>query len=190
MVWFFPDFVRAHNYIPMIPALLATFVVFPAMARGWRPTIYRVCTINSACHVLAVFHALQDRVEEWVPTGMSKKGASAGKTKKKTDVPVRVNRILCIWIIVVQGLLWSGIALRVHTYGPGPYWATIALGAYQLYVGPDVVPVKGLARAPVQGTEAGNTDGLARSGPPITTSRCSMERVKWISFVVEPAPRC
>jgi cellulose synthase (UDP-forming) len=144
MVWFFPDFVRAHNYIPMIPALLATIVVFPAMARGWRPTIYRVCTINSCCHVLAVFHALQDRVEEWVPTGMSKKGG-AGKAPKKTDVPARVNRILCTWIIVVQVLLWSGVALRVHTYGPGPYWATIALGAYQLFMlGPMLFPSKGL----------------------------------------------
>jgi cellulose synthase (UDP-forming) len=145
MVWFFPDFVRAHNYLPMIPALLATVIVFPGMARGWRPTIYRVCTINSACHVLAVFHALQDRVEEWVPTGMSKKGASAGKTKKKTDVPTRVNRILCIWIVVVQGLLWSGVALRVHTYGAGPYWATIVLGIYQFYMlAPMLLPSKGL----------------------------------------------
>ena len=154
MVWFFPDFVRAHNYIPMIPALLATVVVFPAMARGWRPTIYRVCTINSACHVLAVFHALQDRVEEWVPTGMSKKGVSAGKTKKKTDVPARVNRILCIWIVVVQGLLWSGVALRVHTYGPGPYWATIALGSYQLYMlAPMLFPSKGLRERRSKGTK-------------------------------------
>ena len=145
MIWFFPEFVYAHNYLPMIPALLATIVVFPAMARGWRPTIYRVCTINSVCHVLAVFHALQDRVEEWVPTGMSKKGGGATKVKKKTDVPGRVNRILRIWIVVVQSLLWTGVLIRVHSYGVGPYWATIALGVYQFYMlGPMLLPSKGL----------------------------------------------
>jgi cellulose synthase (UDP-forming) len=133
MMWFFPRYVFAHNYLPMIPALIATLLVFPAMARGWRPTIFRVCTINSVCHLLAVYHALQDRVEEWVPTGMSRKSAET-PAKKKADVPVMVRRILLTWIITVQVLLWGAVALRVGEYGVAPFWATIVLGLVQLYL--------------------------------------------------------
>jgi cellulose synthase (UDP-forming) len=132
MLWVFPRYVYVHNYLPMIPAILATGFVFPAMARGWRPTIYRICTINSACHLLAVFHALKDHVEEWVPTGMSRKAGQPAK--KRIDVPTRVSRILRLWILTVQILLWSALALRVHEHGWAPYWATIALGLVQLYM--------------------------------------------------------
>jgi hypothetical protein len=45
-----------------------------------------------------------------------------------------VNRILCSWIVVVQVLLWSGLALRVHQYGWQSYWATEVLGGVQLYM--------------------------------------------------------
>jgi cellulose synthase (UDP-forming) len=85
MLWFFPQMVRDYNYLPMVPAMLATFFVFPAMTRGWRPSIYRVCTINSACHLLAVFHALRDHVEDWVPTGTSRstdRGARSAKGRR------------------------------------------------------------------------------------------------------------
>jgi cellulose synthase (UDP-forming) len=133
MLWFFPKYVHAHNYLPMIPAMLATVFVFPLMARGWRPTIYRVATINSACHLLAVFHALQDRVEEWVPTGMSRRTHQVAK-KRIADVPTKINRILRSWIVVVQVLMWGGLALRIRDGGFEPYWATIALAAVQLYL--------------------------------------------------------
>src|SRR5262249_5433245 len=73
MTTFYPDHVFPHNYIPMIPAFLATFVVFPMLARGWRIDIYRLCMINSASHLLAITHALRGKVEAWVPTGAAKK---------------------------------------------------------------------------------------------------------------------
>ena len=38
------------------------------------------------------------------------------------------------WIVVVQVLLWSGLALRVHQYGWRPYWATEVLAGVQLYM--------------------------------------------------------
>ena len=154
MLWAFPRYVFAHNYIPMIPALLATGFVFPAMARGWRPTIFRVCTINSACHLLAVFHALQDHVEEWVPTGMSRKAGQGAK--KRLDVPTRVDRILRLWIVTVQTLLWAALAVRVPEYGLGPFWATIALGLLQLYLLAPLLTrgkgVRDVAKAPAKAT--------------------------------------
>ena len=138
MIWFYPQRIYPHNYLPILPALAATFFVFPLMSRGWRPTIWRVCMINSCCHIYAVWYAIRDRVAEWVPTGASPDGG---------QVPVMVNRILCTWIAVVQVLLWSGLALQVHEFGWRPYWATEVLAGVQLYMmAPLLTPSKGIWR--------------------------------------------
>jgi cellulose synthase (UDP-forming) len=142
MIWFYPHRIYPHNYLPILPALAATLFVFPFLTRGWRPTIYRVCVINSCCHVYAIWYAIRDRVAEWVPTGASPDGG---------QVPVMVNRILCTWIVLVQLLLWSGLALRVHEFGWHLYWATEVLAGVQLYtLAPLLTPSKGVGRyAPV-----------------------------------------
>jgi cellulose synthase (UDP-forming) len=138
MIWFYPQRIYPHNYLPILPALAATFFVFPLMSRGWRPTIWRVCMINSCCHIYAVWYAIRDRVAEWVPTGASPDGG---------QVPVMVNRILCTWIAVVQVLLWSGLALQVHEFGWRPFWATEVLAGLQLYMmAPMLTPSKGVWR--------------------------------------------
>ena len=51
-----------------------------------------------------------------------------------SQVPLMVNRILRTWIVAVQLLLWSGLALRVHQYGWHPYWATELLAGVLLYM--------------------------------------------------------
>jgi cellulose synthase (UDP-forming) len=138
MIWFYPHRIYPHNYLPILPALAATLFVFPFLSRGWRPTIYRVCVINSCCHVYAIWYALRDRVAEWVPTGASPDGG---------QVPVVVNRILCTWIVLVQVLLWSGLALRVREFGWHQYWATEVLAGVQLYMlAPLLTPTKGVWR--------------------------------------------
>ena len=86
MIWFFPGLIYPHNYLPILPALAASMFAFPVLSRGWRPTIYRVCIVNSCCHIYAVWYAIRGRVAEWVPTG-----ASPGKG----HVPVTVNRDPC-----------------------------------------------------------------------------------------------
>jgi cellulose synthase (UDP-forming) len=125
MMWFFPRGVYPHNYIAMLPALAAALFAFPMLTSGWRLTIYRVCLINSCCHLYAIWFAIRGRVADWVPTG-----ASGGQDL----VPRMVSRILRTWIVVEQVVLWSSIALRVHEFGWRPYWATFALGALQLYM--------------------------------------------------------
>ncbi len=52
MMWFFPRQVYPHNYLVILPSLAATLFAFPMLSSGWRPTIYRVCIINSCCHLL------------------------------------------------------------------------------------------------------------------------------------------
>jgi cellulose synthase (UDP-forming) len=136
MVWFYPQRIYPHNYLPLLPAMAATLFVFPLLSRGWRPTIFRVCVINSCCHVYAVWYAIRGRVAEWVPTGASPDGGR---------VPVAVNRILCSWIVIVLVLMWSGLALRVRQYGWHPYWATEVLAGVQLYMlAPLLTPSKGV----------------------------------------------
>jgi cellulose synthase (UDP-forming) len=138
MLWFFPQRVFPHNYLLMVPALLATLFIFPLVTRGWRPTIYRVCLINSCCHVYAIWFAIKGKVAEWVPTGAAKKAG---------QVPTMVNRILVTWIIVVQGLIWSGLILRITEYGIDRFWATLALSCLQLYmVAPLLTPSKGIRK--------------------------------------------
>jgi cellulose synthase (UDP-forming) len=136
MIWFYPRHVYPHNYLAILPAMAASIFVFPLLSRGWRPTILRVCIINSCCHAYAIWYAIRGRVAEWVPTGAS---------PRQGDVPVTVNRILCIWIVIVQAFLWSGLALRVHQYGWHPYWATEILAGVQLYMlAPLLTPGKGV----------------------------------------------
>ena len=136
MIWFYPGRIYPHNYLPILPALAASLFAFPVLSRGWRPTIYRVCVINSCCHMYSVWYAIRGRVAEWVPTGAS---------PDRGQVPVTVNRILCSWITVVQVLLWSGLALRVHEYGWHTYWATEVLAGVQLYMlAPLLTPSKGI----------------------------------------------
>jgi cellulose synthase (UDP-forming) len=125
MMWFFPQQVYPRNYLVILPALAATLFAFPMLTSGWRPTIYRVCVINSCCHLYAIWYAIRGRVADWVPTG-----ASRGQDL----VPRMVSRILLTWIVTEQTLLWSSLALRLHEFGWRPYWATLTLSVYQLFM--------------------------------------------------------
>ena len=125
MMWFFPRQVYPYNYLVILPSFAATLFAFPLLSRGWRPTIYRVCVINSCCHLYALWYSVRGRVAEWVPTGAS---------RRKDPVPLAVSRILRTWIVVVQVLLWASLVLRIHEFGWRPYWATLGLTAYQLFM--------------------------------------------------------
>ena len=125
MMWFFPRQVHAYNYLVILPSFAATLFAFPMLTSAWRPTIYRVCVINSCCHLYAIWYAIRGRVADWVPTG-----ASRGEDR----VPTVVGRILLTWVVTVQTLLWSSLALRIPEFGWRPYWATFALTAYQLFL--------------------------------------------------------
>jgi len=131
MVWFYPDKIYWWNYLPLIPAFLGTFFVFPRLARGWGMAIYRVCTINSVCHALAVTDALRQRVAAWVPTGAATRQASRGRS-----TPRKVALVLRVWIVVVQVLLWAGVARAFLAY-PVSVWGYVPaalLGLIQLYM--------------------------------------------------------
>ena len=89
MLWFFPNEVHWINYLPLIPALLSAYVVFPRLARGWDIRIHRLTIVNTCCHVLAVIDALRDKVSEWVPTG-----AARSMKKNRLSTPTKVALLL------------------------------------------------------------------------------------------------
>jgi cellulose synthase (UDP-forming) len=130
MLWLFPDQIHWWNWLPMIPALLGTFFVFPRLARGWDMRIYRVCTINSFCHVLAVVDALRQKVQAWVPTGAT---TSAPKSRK-ANVPMRVAVVMRTWFIAGQLLFWTGVAHALPYAGWLTLLPAIALGLIQAYM--------------------------------------------------------
>ena len=126
MMWFFPRHVYPHNYLLILPALAATLFVFPMLSRGWRPTIYRVCMINSCCHLYAIWYAIRGRVAEWVPTG-----ASRGKEL----VPMMVSRILRTWIVLFRFSYGRGWRCGRANIGWQPYWATLLVAVPAIYAG-------------------------------------------------------
>ena len=75
MLWFYPEELRAAHYLAVVPALVSTWFVFPLLARGWSPAIFRVCMINTFCHLLAVIDALRNQVAAWIPTGAAPRAA-------------------------------------------------------------------------------------------------------------------
>jgi cellulose synthase (UDP-forming) len=129
MLWLYPGDVRWTNYLPLIPAFLSAYIVFPRLARGWDVKIHRVTMVNTFCHVLAVVDALRDKVQSWVPTG-------AAKTVKREGLstPVKVSILLRTWIVIVQTLLWGGILRDIRHHHPLAFIPSIVLGIFQLYM--------------------------------------------------------
>jgi cellulose synthase (UDP-forming) len=131
IVWFYPEEIHPLNYLPMIPAIIGTILVFPQLARGWNPMIFRVCMINTFCHLQAVYDALQDKVQAWVPTG----AVATAPVKKKGNVPLRTAVIARVWFITTQGLLWAGIGhALLEGVNPLSLWPTFALALIQIYM--------------------------------------------------------
>jgi cellulose synthase (UDP-forming) len=129
MLWFYPDEVHWANYLPLIPAFLSAFIVFPRLAKGWDVKIQRVTIVNTFCHILAVMDALRDKVQSWVPTGAAKSVKRSG-----LSTPVKVSILLRTWIVAVQVLLWIGIARDVHNHKPWAFVPAILLALFQLYM--------------------------------------------------------
>jgi cellulose synthase (UDP-forming) len=151
IVWFYPHTIHPALYALMIPAVLATLFIFPLLARGWRPTIFRVCMINTFCHLQAVIDAMRGQVQAWVPTGASGKSPA----KKKGSIPLRTARLARGWFAVTQSLLWMGI---VHAWFEGvkpiDMWPTIFLAAVQfamlvtVFITLKATPARAIAQAP------------------------------------------
>ncbi len=125
MIWLYPSKVHPINYLPLLPGAVSTCLIFRTLAKGWWLGIYRVCMINSFCHMLACVHALRGHVEPWAPTG--------DKTIK-ANTPRTVARMFRTWFVIVQALIWTGIARDLQTHPIIPFLPVISLACLQLYL--------------------------------------------------------
>jgi cellulose synthase (UDP-forming) len=142
MLWMYPGEVQVYYYVPVVPAILATFVVFPRLARGWGLSIVRVSMINSFCHLLAVSDALRSRVQAWIPTGATR------RAKGRLGVPERVALIGRVWFAITQTLLWAGL-IRYLMIGGSPWqvWPIAVLaGSMAVFLGPTLVTLRPRSR--------------------------------------------
>ena len=104
VLWFYPEDLRAAHFLAVVPALVSTWFVFPLLARGWSPAIYRVCMINTFCHLLAVVDALRNQVAAWIPTG-----AASRAPRKGMGTPRKVALMARAWFVLAQTAVWGGV---------------------------------------------------------------------------------
>jgi cellulose synthase (UDP-forming) len=101
------------------------------------------------CHAVALFDFLRGRTASWVPTGAA----------AKTSTARRVLRLVRVWLITSQVLIWAGIVVGVLHYGVGAFWATVLFGLPMLYF---VLPLLlGSRSTPVRRPVASTTPAVA-----------------------------
>ena len=106
MIWFYPQHVYPHNYLPTV---LRQLFVFPLLSRGWRPTILAGLR-DSCCQTYGGRGTRSGRVAERVLTGASPDGG---------QVPVTVK----------TGSYAAGLCLFRRPVGPGTAGARVRLAA-------------------------------------------------------------
>jgi len=124
MLWFFADQIRPLNYLPLLGTVFVWSTLMPRVTNyRWSPSVVRVQMLIGFCHAVALIDFLRGRTASWVPTGAA----------AKTSTARRVLRLVRIWLITSQILIWSGIVVGVLQYGFGAFWATILFGLPTLY---------------------------------------------------------
>jgi len=130
MLWFFPYQIGPGNYIPIAPAMLGMFAL-PVIVRGWRPSILRLTVVYSAAHLLAGIAAVRDDLSHratkdpaWIPSGAKSKSGNAKIA----------GRMVRIWYIVGQSLIWIALFKDLPVYGWHAYWVAVLLCLFQTVV--------------------------------------------------------
>lgn len=152
MAWFDPSAVTPANYVFVLLAMMTrqTVIPFITLQSESMMSLTRVQMTYSFSHAVALADVLRGRTDSWVATG----------TKARSRTATRVMRLIRVWCISVQVLLWTAIVVHVPTYGLGQWSLLIAFTLLNLYL---VYPlVRGSASVPVL-TDAGNF--LQRSWP-------------------------
>ncbi|MDT5033212.1 MAG: hypothetical protein QOC94_3383 [Actinoplanes sp.] len=124
MLWFFADQIRPLNYLPLLGTIVVWSTLMPRVTNyRWTPAVVRVQMLIGFCHAVALVDFLRGRTAAWVPTGAA----------AKTPTAKRILRLLRIWLISTQILLWSGIVIGLMHYGIAAFWASILFGLPTLW---------------------------------------------------------
>ena len=138
MVLCFPRLVALQNYIPLLPSVVVTWLLFPAWHKGRYPrgAATRVRAIYGYAHLFAAIDAVTGRTHEWSVTG--------GATQRRGRyVPFR--QLHRIWGSTVALTLLGGAAWRIHQGMDALAFAPlIAFGALNGY---QTIRIAAMARA-------------------------------------------
>jgi cellulose synthase (UDP-forming) len=140
MAWCFPEDVGPLNVIPLLPSIVASIVVFPAMFGTPRfIELIRLNIVSGYCFLLSIWDFSRNRTAAWVPTG----------AVKSSPVERKVRYGLIFWGGLMELVMFAGIGRGIALYGIGAYWVMLlmALLNFWAYL-PLALPGQGLGRAP------------------------------------------
>lgn len=164
MGWFAADQVRPANYVFVALAMVGRQAIVPfiTLERESLVGLARIQTTYSFSHAVALWDTLRRRTDSWAPTG----------TRQRSRTAVRVRRLVRVWCVAVQVLLWSAVALRAPVYGLDAYWCMVVFALLNLWVvGPlvlgrtDLPRRRGERRAGERGAHRATVEIPAPAGP-------------------------
>lgn len=165
MAWFAPEGVTAANYVFVLLAMVTRQAMIPFIALQSESllSLMRIQMTYSFSHALALVDVLRHRTDVWVATG----------TKTRSRTATRVTRLIRIWCVCVQVLLWAAIILHAPKYGWGHWSLMVVFAAMNLYL---VYPlVWGKAAAPLLADAPQALARLSRSRWQLASSRAHTE---------------
>lgn len=109
MAAFSPAQVRPSNYIFVLLALVFRLAVVPyiTLGRDSMLSLTRIQTAYAFAHALAIFDVVRGRTDGWVATG----------TAARSRTSIRALRLIRVWFVLTQVLLWTLIAVRAPAFG-------------------------------------------------------------------------
>lgn len=126
MLWFFPEQVKAFNYIPLLGILFSQCILLPVVThRRYRPTVIRVQVLYSFAHAQAIYDAVRSKTTAWVPTGAGK-SAHTGAQKI-----IRTMKMVLTLSLITQV---AGILHVLHLYGLQNVWPAILVCLAMSYI--------------------------------------------------------
>ncbi|HZE66874.1 MAG TPA: glycosyltransferase family 2 protein, partial [Sporichthyaceae bacterium] len=121
MAWFFPQHVKPTNILPLLPSLIGSMVILPALF-GTSTRVLELIRLNmvsSYCFFFSVFDLLRRKSAAWVPTGAA----------TRNTVETRVRAALIWWGGAMELLMWGGVVRGIWTYGIERFWVMTLLAA-------------------------------------------------------------
>lgn len=128
MILFFPQYMTAANFLPLLPLLVLWLIVYPKLLISrWRLDVLRVQLIYSFTHAVAIFDVFFGRPSEWVP--------SHGCTKP-TSLAVKVKHLIVGYVGVSFGAVLGGLGWRLSQpeYTLSDWWAAVIFVGINAYV--------------------------------------------------------
>ena len=117
MLWFFPEQVKAFNYLPLLGVVFSQCILLPIVTnRRYRPAVIRVQMLYSFAHAQAIYDAIRSKTTAWVPTGA---GKSAHNGTRKI---IRTMKVVLSLSLLTQ---IGGIAHVLFLYGLNDVWPAI-----------------------------------------------------------------